>query len=70
MQVAFEMCDDADLETEKQFFGSGPPQGSQEAAKSWFSALAEGNSWSRGKGEKKERGPKKEQFFEEKRDFT
>lgn len=39
-QVAFEMSDDVDVETERGFFGAGPPPGSEKA---FFAAMAEGN---------------------------
>ena len=42
MQVAFELSDDVDLETEKVFFGSGPNSADPEAIKKYFAGLAEG----------------------------
>jgi protein phosphatase len=39
-QVAFEMCDEVDIETERIFFGNGPQPGNEKA---YFAALAEGN---------------------------
>lgn len=39
-QIAFDMCDEVDVETERVFFGNGPTAGNEKA---FFSALAEGN---------------------------
>ena len=39
MQVAFEMSDDVDIESEKNFFGSGPTPGDEKA---FFQQLADG----------------------------
>lgn len=39
MQIAFEMSDEIEIQTEKSFFGNGPSQGSE---KEYFQALADG----------------------------
>lgn len=39
-QVAFDMCDEVDFESERLFFGNGPTPGNEKA---FFAALAEGN---------------------------
>ena len=39
-QIAFDMCDEVDVETERVFFGNGPTAGNEKA---FFAALAEGN---------------------------
>lgn len=42
MQVAFELSDDVDVETEKVFFGTGPAQNTPQAVQRYFDSLAEG----------------------------
>jgi protein phosphatase len=43
MQLGFEMSDDAELESEKLFFGSGPPpNATEDQSRAWFNALADG----------------------------